>query len=363
MYDYHAGFCFGEVSMKKSRAGEWYEYRIIILFSLIAIAEIAVGYILLAGGYAPAVLAVSVAGLGLAFIGTVALVRRFFTSNDDILDKVENILKTTSDIDLLPGDIDGIISCLVSCVEERDAKVRTMAERLSENERLAALGELAAGVAHELNNPLAGIVVYSHLLREDTDPGDPRYANIEKIIRESNRCKNIIKSLLDFARQSEPVLEPVDVNRVIVDAFNNIRSDNACSSLRIVERYDESLPAVMADASQIQEVFENIIRNAAEILDGSGTLTVTSRPVTLEGGRTMAEIVFEDTGPGIAPEHIERVFDPFFTTKGKGHGTGLGLAVSFGIVERHHGSITAANRDEGGAAFSVRLPVREERHE
>jgi len=131
--------------------------------------------------------------------------------------------------------------------------------------------------------------------------------------------------------------------------------------IEIVEKLGEKLPAALADPSQIQQVFANIIRNAFETMDDSGKLILTSRVIRDDDGKQMIEILFEDTGPGITPEYIEKIFFFFFTTKTKGHGTGLGLAVCYGIIERHRGTITVWNREGGGASFSVSLPVKEER--
>ncbi len=252
-------------------------------------------------------------------------------------------------------DVEDDVEHLIAALREWETRCRELAERMAEQERLTALGELAAGVAHELNNPLGGIVAYSHLLLEDTDPEDPRRSNIQKIIRESNRCKMIIKSLLDYARQSEPVLNPVNVNDIIVDALGNLVKDPIFNDIRVIRDFDESVSAIPADSSQIQEVFENIIRNAAEIMEGRGDIIIRTRMVD-EGGEKSVETAIEDTGPGIPEECIAKLFAPFFTTRGKGHGTGLGLSVSYGNVRRHHGTITAANRHGGGAVFTVRLP-------
>ncbi|MBN1294072.1 MAG: hypothetical protein JXB48_19705 [Candidatus Latescibacteria bacterium] len=231
--------------------------------------------------------------------------------------------------------------------------------KISELKRLATLGQLAAGVAHEINNPLGGIVVYSHLLLEDTSLDDPRRPNIEKIVREADRCRIIVKGLLDFTRQNSPELKSTDVITIIKEALNNICREPEFDNITIIEKFENGIPYVMVDASQIQEVFENIIRNAAEVMKGSGELIISSRLFS-KNGHKMVEILFEDTGPGIPLESIDHVFDPFFTTKGGGHGTGLGLTVSYGIVDRHGGTITIRNRDEGGAVFSVQLPVGEE---
>ncbi|HDY89292.1 MAG TPA: hypothetical protein ENH82_14390 [bacterium] len=233
-------------------------------------------------------------------------------------------------------------------------------KQLAENKRLVTLGQHAAGVVHEINNPLSGINVFAHLLLEDTGKDDPRYANIQKVIRESNRCKNIIKGLLDFARQSQPNPEPLDINVIITEALNNIRGEPIFEHIRINENLTENLPFAKGDPSQIQQVFANIIRNAFEIMTGSGKLLITSRDIYDNDGKQFLEVLFEDTGPGIPLEYLECIFDPFFTTKTKDHGTGLGLAVCNSIIERHEGTIKAQNRDGGGAIFLVRLPVKEE---
>ena len=268
-----------------------------------------------------------------------------------------NVMKSVDDEIV---EIGKVLDVVASFLKEREKEMNDIWKEMNESKRLSILGQLAAGVAHEINNPLGGIVVYSNLLLEDTSPDDPRYSNIEKIIRESNRCKNIVKGLLDFARQSQPNLERSDVNKIITEALNNIRRESFFENIRIIEEYDKNLPAVFCDASQIQEVFENIIRNAAEVIDGSGEVTITSRFKKSAQHNPMVEILFADTGPGISPEYMERIFDPFFSSKKKGHGTGLGLAVSYGIVERHGGTMTAQNHMNGGAVFSVVLPVKEE---
>ena len=148
------------------------------------------------------------------------------------------------------------------------------------------------------------------------------------------------------------------VNKIITEAINNIRSEPIFQNIRVHTEYGENLPVLMADASQIQEVFENIIRNAAEVMDGSGDLDIKSKFLHDESGKDIIEIHFADTGPGISPENIKHIFNPFFTTKNIGHGTGLGLAVSYGIVERHEGTIHVENREEKVAVFIVRLPVK-----
>jgi len=341
----------------------WFLRRILVLFVLTAVIELA-ALRLAAYRYGPTAMSViALTGLGIACLVAAAATARLSGYLEKLLEALDGFLggETSGEsrgISLSEtGDFSDKLESVGRKLRERGEEFSELRKQVSESERLTTLGRLAAGVAHELNNPLGGILVYSHLLREDTGPDDPRYSNIEKIIKESNRCRLIVKSLLDFARQSQPVLDRVDVNSIVVEALDNIRSERVFGNIAVARNLDENLPPVMADGSQIQEVFENIIRNAAEVLGGSGELTITSRPVRDEEGNPMVEVLFEDTGPGIPDDKLDRIFDPFYTTKAKGHGTGLGLAVSSGIMERHRGSITVRNRPHGGAAFSVRLPA------
>ncbi len=235
-------------------------------------------------------------------------------------------------------------------------RIEYMTGELEELKRLAALGQLAAGVAHELNNPLGGILMYANLLLEDMPADDVRRENVRKIIRETERCRKIVQSLLNIARQTPPHCAPTDINATISEALKNVRATILARNIRVMQQFGE-LPNVFADGSQIQEVFENLIRNSAEALDGGGEIIISSTIGQTGNETDCVQITFSDTGKGIAPEHLEKLFEPFFTTKATGHGTGLGLAVSSSIVQRHKGTITAKNRPEGGAMFTVQLPV------
>jgi len=337
--------------------------QFVLLIICIGLVEILLGFLFLESDDAVTVLKVIFTGMVIAVLGVVILIPRYLKPLDRFLYGINDIVNRhfsgnySNVASENARETDRTFKDMLECLEKQNKRLEELTSKISETERLVALGQLAAGVAHELNNPLGGIVVYSHLLREDTAPDDPRIPNIEKIIKESIRCKNIVRSLLDFARQSHPVLEHMDVNRTVKEALNNICNERVFDNITLVENYDETLPKVLADSSQIQEVCENIIRNAAEVMQGSGELKITSRLARDEQDNHMLEIVFEDSGPGIPDEHIEHIFDPFYTTKVKGHGTGLGLAVSYGIMERHEGTITVSNRPCGGALFSVRLPI------
>ncbi len=304
-----------------------------------------------------------VIGSGIASIVSYILTVRYFRPIAERAYKTRKLSVDSVDIPLRFGQeelsdiLNNTIDYLVSVVQNRERKIEELNRQIEDSKRLSSLGELTAGVAHEINNPLGGIIVYSNLLREDTPANDPNYPNIEKIIRESERCKNIVKKLLTIARQSQPKFEQVDIHTIITEALSNLRSEDIFRNIRVIEAFGENVPTVKADISQIQEVFENIIRNAAEIMEDSGELKIVTGADSENGNRGMVSVRFKDTGPGISEEHLDNIFDPFFTTKLKGHGTGLGLALSHGIIERHRGSLTAKNQSGGGAIFTVLLPV------
>lgn len=244
---------------------------------------------------------------------------------------------------------------MAAALKRRDQQLREFTtRRIMESERLAHIGQLAAGVAHEINNPLQGIVTYSHLLLERAGPGDANREFLEKIVKQADRCRNIIRGLLDFARQRKPEKRLSNVNRVVEECLGLVANQALFHNIKIVKNLAAELPPVLMDPSQMQQVFMNMIINAAEAMNGTGQLTVTTRHVPAEAA---VEIEFTDTGHGIKEEDMERIFDPFFTTKEAGHGTGLGLAISYGIVKEHRGTITVQSEVGRGTTFTIRLPV------
>ncbi|MBM4339101.1 MAG: PAS domain S-box protein [Deltaproteobacteria bacterium] len=226
--------------------------------------------------------------------------------------------------------------------------------QLVSSEKMASLGKLAAGIAHEINNPLGGILIYSSLMMEDLPEEDPKRNDLARIVQEAGRCKDIVKSLLEFARQTEPKKEPADINRAINDGLFFLVNQALFHNIRIVKEFDPFLPLVQGNASQLKQVFMNIIVNAAEAMYGNGTLTIKT---SLSPEGKMVWIEFTDTGEGIPDENLSRIFDPFFTTKDVGKGTGLGLATSFGIIEEHGGKISVQSKVGEGATFAIELPV------
>ncbi|MCP4426442.1 MAG: HAMP domain-containing protein [Chloroflexi bacterium] len=253
------------------------------------------------------------------------------------------------------GEMAASFNTMAATLKERDRKLREFTRiKIMESERLALIGQLSANVAHELNNPLTGIVTYSHLLLERTENGDPNADFIQKIIAQANRCKNIIRGLLDFSRQRKPDKTVTDVNQVLQECISLVENQAAFHNVAFVKDFDAGLPTAVMDPSQIERVFINMIINAAEAMEGDGRLTVATD--TNPSGE-FVRIRFSDTGCGIAKEDMDTIFDPFFTTKDIGHGTGLGLAISYGIIKEHGGTVRVESELNKGTIFSIRLPV------
>jgi len=222
------------------------------------------------------------------------------------------------------------------------------------SERLAVVGQLAADVAHELNNPMQGIVTYSHLLLERLPADDPRRGSVEKIATQANRCTTIVRALLDFSRPKKPEKKLANLCAIIEECFSLVEDRAVFHNIEVVRDYTECIPEAVVDPAQMQQVFMNLIINAAEAMAGTGRLSVTT---AFETDREAIQITFRDTGHGIREEDVGRIFDPFFTTKEVGHGTGLGLAISYGIVKEHGGTITVESEVGRGTAFTVELPL------
>jgi len=254
------------------------------------------------------------------------------------------------------AELTDTFNMMASSLKERDERLKEYTQQqIMKSERLATLGQLAAGVAHEINNPLGAILMYSHLSLEETPAEDSRRKNLEKVVGEATRCKNIVHGLLDFARQREPNVELADVNEILRRTLSLLESQAQFQNITVTATFCPSLPKVMIDSGQMQQVFTNIILNAAEAIEGKGEVTVATR--TVDGGEFI-EIQFTDTGCGIPQENLEKIFDPFFTTKEVGRGTGLGLAVSYGIIAKHQGTIEVRSDPGRGTTFIVRLPLK-----
>jgi signal transduction histidine kinase len=197
--------------------------------------------------------------------------------------------------------------------------------------------------------------MYAHMLKEDLIKAENR-ENVNKIAREADRCKAIVKGLLDFARQTKPERTESNINHVLNEVIALLEQQHIFRNISIVKDESPSIPLVEVDVGQMQEVFMNLILNAAQAMDGSGALTCITR---LVDEATAVEIEIRDTGPGIPADKVDKIFEPFYTTKEVGRGTGLGLSIAYGIVERHHGSIRVESEVGKGTTFFVRIPVPE----
>ena len=244
---------------------------------------------------------------------------------------------------------------MASALKKRDEQLKEFArKKIMESERLAIIGQLAADVAHEINNPLQGIVAYSHLLLEKVAGENSTRESITKIVTQANRCTDIIRGLLDFSRQRKPQKKPSDVNLILKECVSMVENQAIFNNIQIERDLERNLPLVVLDPSQMQQVFMNMLINAAEAMEGNGRLRLATR---FEPKERYIEAEFTDTGHGITEENMERIFDPFFTTKEVGHGTGLGLAISYGIIKEHNGTISVQSEIGKGTTFIVRLPV------
>ncbi len=224
--------------------------------------------------------------------------------------------------------------------------------QLLQSEKMASLGKLAAGVAHQLNNPLGGITLYAKLIMEDYDLPEAAREDLERILRDAERARDTVKELLEFTRQTRHFMRPNDINEAINRTLFLLENQTLFHNIVIEKYLGESLPLVMSDIQQLNHLLMNIILNAAQAMDGRGKLSIRSYA---EGNHICIDIT--DNGPGIPEESLPEIFTPFFTTKEEGKGTGLGLSLAYGIVENHGGRIEARSRIGHGATFHIELPV------
>ena len=226
--------------------------------------------------------------------------------------------------------------------------------QLLQTEKISSLGRLAAGVAHEINNPLAGVLIYADMLMKEIKHNEQWRQDLEEIINQTLRCKQIVSRLLEFSRQSLEERVVFDVNQVIGHCVELLGRQALFHNIEIIQELQPDLPQILGNPGELEQVFTNLIINAADAMDGRGTLTISSRS-DLKAEQVILK--FTDTGPGIAPAIKDKIFEPFFTTKPVGVGTGLGLSVVYGVVQRHSGDIQVESPSDGGATFTLKLPL------
>jgi two-component system NtrC family sensor kinase len=263
----------------------------------------------------------------------------------------------TSALQRTRAELAMLVETLEERVEERTKALQEAQAQLIQSEKLASLGKLSASIAHEINNPLAGILTYVKLAVRKLRNGSPDQDTLGAIVkslglveRETGRCATIVRNLLDFARQREPSFEDMDLNAAVSEALSLLLHRMDMQGITL-EKSLGDLPAVRADFGQLRQAFVNIALNACEAMENGGTLAVTSRFLPARG---IVEVEFTDTGSGISPERLSKIFEPFFTTKKKG--TGLGLSVVYGMVERHGGKLEVRSQAGQGTSVVVQLP-------
>ena len=305
-------------------------------------------------------LGITTLGMIIAFIISLYLGNTIIKRIRILKKATEAIASGNLDYKLAPDKISGFnmldeaFNYMSQSLKDHNDQLQKMHHQLAKTEKLTALGEMAAGVAHEINNPLGGILLYSNIVLEDIPEDSPARENMQKIIYQTNRCKEIVQGLLDFARTSTGEMLPLQINQIINTSLKLVRDQSMFHGIEIEAKLAENLPETMGDRSRLEEVFLNLFINAADAMKGSGKLTITTG---LSKKNNSIRILISDTGKGIDKEHLSHIFEPFFTTKEPGQGTGLGLSIVYGIIQKHNGTIDAECNPGTGTTFIISLPI------
>jgi two-component system NtrC family sensor kinase len=255
-----------------------------------------------------------------------------------------------------PGEIGVLcraIDAMAEAVDQREEQLKLATRKqIGRSEKMASIGRLAAGIAHEINNPLTGVLTFAHLLRSKANMEPEDQQDLDVVIRETTRVSEIVRGLLDFARERPSIKGPLDANDVIQRTMRLIRSQKRVERISIREDLDQDLPQITGDENQLQQVLLNLSLNACEAMPEGGTLTIST---SAQNGKVFVRVA--DTGCGISEEHLDDIFEPFFTTKPVGKGTGLGLSVSYGIVQQHGGTLEVESQEGKGTTLTIVLPA------
>jgi two-component system NtrC family sensor kinase len=259
-------------------------------------------------------------------------------------------------------ELEDWVATLNEKVEERTAELRVAEAEVARGEKLASIGQLAAGIAHELNNPLTGVLTFTSLMRQKAPAGSQDAEDLDLVIRETRRCASIIRRLLDFARDKPPEKTEVDLNALALETVRFVERSAALQQVEITVETEPGLPRLHADADLVKQVLMNILVNAQQAIAGPGRVALrtrlhAARKLPLRDPQPVVEIAISDTGCGIEKANLQRIFDPFYTSKEVGKGTGLGLSVSYGIIKAHGGDIEVESTVGAGSTFRVFLPV------
>jgi two-component system NtrC family sensor kinase len=254
----------------------------------------------------------------------------------------------------VPASGRGELALLASSFNTMVATLDQTQQDLLRQEKLASMGQLAAGVAHEINNPLGTILLLADVLFKEMPADGPQRDDLKLMIDEATRAKNIVADLLNFARQQQVQAQETDLHILLEQVIASIQHQPSFEGVAVIRQFSPNLPIIQADPAQLQQVFINLLNNAAEAMESGGAITVATRSMDHQ----WVEICISDTGPGIPEEHLGKLFTPFFTTKALGKGTGLGLSIVYGIIKMHRGQIAVQSQVGKGSSFTVTLPVR-----
>ncbi len=280
--------------------------------------------------------------------------RAEISSDDEIGELIKSFNQMVKSLQNATEGYVNLTRTLEQKVQEKTKELEKAMEQLVQNEKLSAIGRLAAGIAHEINNPLTAILINSHLIKEKIKENSKLTEKLDMIIDETQRCAKIVSGLLEFSRQTPPEKKPVSINEIINKTLILFESVFLANNIKLEITLDKNLPLIMADENKIKQVLTNILLNAIDAMPGGGNLRIRS----LSSDNKFIEIDIEDTGIGIPKENLDRIFDPFFTTK-KSKGTGLGLSISYGIVQQHDGTIEVFSEINRGTIVKVKLPKKE----
>ena len=259
----------------------------------------------------------------------------------------------------IPDQGVGEVGVLGQAFNKMVAELEETQTQLIRKEKLASMGQLAAGVAHQLNNPLGTILLFSDILSQDMPEGDPSNEDVQMISKEARRAKDIVTALLNFARQQKVWTQPTALDTMLHELVEHARQQPAFNHVQIVEKIAPDLPQIEADPTQLPNIFVNLMDNAADAMPEGGTLTIQADP---SPDRQSVVVQVKDTGCGIPQEYVKQLFSPFFTTKPVGQGTGLGLSIAYGVVKMHQGTIQVKSKVGEGTTFTITLPVRLPKH-
>ncbi len=276
-------------------------------------------------------------------------------SSDEIGTLAESFNRVSQELKDTYEKLQGKIEAADEDLKKAYKELQEKQEQLVQAAKLGSLGELAAGVAHEINNPLGTISLYAQMTLDDLKEDDKENReSLQIILKHATRTAGIVKNLLEFARRTDLETRPIGINPVLEEALSIIAHQAELQQVNIVRQLSQDMPMIVGDANKLQQVFVNIVVNALQVMPDGGQLTVESSAAP-DGG--FAQISIVDTGPGIPEENLRKIFEPFFTTKETGKGTGLGLSVSHGIIEQHKGRIEVSSKVGKGTTFRITIPV------